>query len=67
MLDASMRYSAVGIEIVVCLAIGFFLGRWLDGRFGLWPWMTVLFTLGGVGAAVKAVLRVIRNVDLDKL
>jgi F0F1-type ATP synthase assembly protein I len=67
MLDASMRYSAVGIEIVVALAIGFFVGRWLDTRFSLWPWMTLLFSLCGLGAAIKAILRVVRNVDMDKL
>lgn len=62
-----MRWSAVGLEIGLCMALGFFAGKWLDKRFATFPWLTVLFAACGIGAAVKVVLRVIRNVDLDKL
>jgi len=27
------RYSTVGLELVVSIAVGWALGRWLDGRF----------------------------------
>jgi F0F1-type ATP synthase assembly protein I len=64
---AAWRYGAVGIEIVVALLIGYFAGRWLDGQFGTAPWLTIVLTLCGLGAGVKAVVRVIKSVDLDKM
>jgi len=47
--------SQIGITVVVCIAIGFFLGRWLDGLLGTSPWLFLVFLLFGIGAAFKAV------------
>jgi ATP synthase protein I len=52
--------SAIGIEIVVALGVGYWIGAWLDRRFGTKPWLTVAFFLLGVGAAIKAMVRVAR-------
>jgi F0F1-type ATP synthase assembly protein I len=57
----SASASAIGIEMVLAVVVGYLLGHWLDGRFGTGPWLTVVFSLAGVGAAVKAVLRVNRE------
>ncbi len=27
---------------------GFFLGRFLDGRFGTYPWLTIIFIIAGL-------------------
>ena len=47
--------TQIGITVVVCIAIGFFIGRFLDGFFNTSPWLLLLFTLFGIGAAFKAV------------
>ena len=52
--------SAIGIELVVALGVGYLLGAWLDRRFGTRPWFTIICFLAGVGAAVKAMVRVAR-------
>jgi F0F1-type ATP synthase assembly protein I len=67
MIRLAGRVSAVGIEIVVAIAIGYLAGRWLDRKFTTdnftwlpWntaPWLTILFTLCGVGAGIKALAR----------
>jgi ATP synthase protein I len=53
--------GAVGIEIAVAIAIGYLGGRWLDHKFGTTPWLTCVGFFSGVGAAVKAIVRVTRQ------
>jgi ATP synthase protein I len=53
--------GAVGIEIAVAIAIGYLGGRWLDRKFGWTPWLTYIGFASGVGAAVKAIVRVTRQ------
>lgn len=53
--------GAVGIEIVVALAIGYFGGQYLDRKFGTAPWLQWFLFAAGVGAAIKALVRVVRN------
>jgi len=45
--------SQVGISIVVCVLIGVFLGRFLDQFFGTSPWLLLIFSLLGAGAAFR--------------
>ena len=47
--------TQIGITVLVCIAIGVFIGRWLDGVFGTAPWLFLVFLLLGIGAAFKAV------------
>ncbi len=50
-----LRYSSLGLEMGIATAIGFFIGHYLDGRFGTDPWLTLVFTLFGVAAGFKRV------------
>jgi ATP synthase protein I len=52
--------GAAGIEIAVSIVIGYFGGRYLDSKFGITPWLTWIGFFAGVGAAVKAVFRIVR-------
>lgn len=56
---------SLGVEIVASLAVGHALGRALDGTFDSWPWMTWLWTLSGVGAAVRALVRAHRRAQAE--
>jgi ATP synthase protein I len=50
-------WGTLGLEIVLSVGIGFFGGRWIDGRFGTTPWISVLGFFFGCGAAAKAIHR----------
>jgi ATP synthase protein I len=61
------RYSAVGIEMAAGVGVGAWAGNWLDGRFNSGPWGLLAGFAVGLGAAVKAVARVIRMRRADGL
>jgi ATP synthase protein I len=52
--------GAVGIEVAVAITIGYFGGHWLDGKFHTSPWLTIVGFVAGIGAAIKALVRVTR-------
>jgi len=53
--------GAIGFEIVLAIGIGYFGGTYLDRKFGTAPWISYAGLLAGMGAAVKALLRVVRS------
>jgi F0F1-type ATP synthase assembly protein I len=53
--------GAVGIEVAVAIVIGYFGGKFLDRTFGTTPWLTYLGFLAGIGAAIKALVRITRS------
>ncbi len=53
--------GAVGIEIAVAIGIGYFGGRYLDQKLGTTPWLMWLGFAAGVGAGIKALIRVVRS------
>ena len=57
----------LGMSIAVAVAIGLFIGWWLDERLGTRPYLTIIFFLLGVGAAGTNVWRAVRReLDRDK-
>lgn len=61
--------GAVGIEVAAAIAIGYFGGHWLDRKLGTAPVITIIGFLAGIGAAIKALVRVTRDYKkkLDQL
>ena len=57
--------SSVGIEIALSIGLGMFFGWWLDKKFDTAPWLFVLFLFAGIGSAVKAVIRIMKMVDMQ--
>jgi F0F1-type ATP synthase assembly protein I len=53
--------GAVGIEIAFAIIVGYLGGRFLDRKLGTEPWISYAGLLAGIGAAVKALLRVVRS------
>ena len=47
--------SQIGITIIVCVAVGIFLGWFLDRLLGTSPWLLLVFTLFGIVAAFKSI------------
>ncbi len=61
MLRTAAIVGAAGIEMSISIAIGYFGGRYLDGKFGSTPWLTWIGFAAGVGAAIKAVIRIVKT------
>ena len=53
--------SSIGLEMGGCVIVGYLIGSWLDGAYGLAPWGTIAFVLFGFGAAIKGLIRVGRK------
>jgi ATP synthase protein I len=52
--------GALGLEILLALAVGWFGGQWLDRKLGTVPWLQWFGLAVGIGAAIKALVRVTR-------
>ncbi len=50
-------FGTLGLEIVLCIAFGFFGGRWLDEKFSTAPYLAGLGFVFGLAAAIKGVMR----------
>lgn len=55
------RQGTVGLELVLSVLVGLLAGRWLDGKFGTGPWLTVIGVAYGVAAAGRALYRAARQ------
>ena len=55
----------LGWAIPVWLLAGIFAGRWLDTRFGLYPWATLVGALLGMFGAGYTVVRAIQKISHD--
>lgn len=56
-----MGLFAVGTVLVVCILLGYFLGRWLDARLGTEPWMMVVGVLAGAAAGFLQLFRIVKR------
>jgi ATP synthase protein I len=59
--------STVGINLVISTFIGFAIGYYLlDKIFNTFPWLTIIFTLLGIGAGFKYLFKVASKMSGDK-
>jgi ATP synthase protein I len=58
-------YGTVGLEIVLSILVGFFLGRWIDSKLGTEPVFTVIWIGFGVAAAGRSLWRAWKNMQAD--
>lgn len=56
-LKAAGSYGTVGLELVFSIVFGFLAGRWLDGRFGTEPTLTLIGFFFGLAAAIRSLWR----------
>ncbi len=45
--------------------VGFLLGQWLDHRLDTAPWMQLVFFFLGMGAAIRNIMRLLKQVQND--
>ena len=60
-----LQYSSHGLEMGLCVVIGSVMGYYLDKYFHTSPYLTIIFMLFGVAAAVKTAIRLIKQVEKD--
>lgn len=59
-----LKYSNIGLQMLIIIAAGAFGGQWLDKRFGLeTPIFTIILSLLAVAAAIVLVIRSVLNED----
>jgi F0F1-type ATP synthase assembly protein I len=58
---AAGHAGSVGLEILLGLAVGYYGGRWLDGKLGTAPWLGWVGIVVGIGVAIKALMRVTKD------
>jgi F0F1-type ATP synthase assembly protein I len=51
------RYGSLGIELILSMAVGYYVGRWIDFRLGSTPWLALLGFLVGVYAGFRQIFR----------
>lgn len=50
-------FSQIGVTIGASVLVGVLLGRFLDRLLGTSPWLLLVFSLLGVGAAIRSLFR----------
>jgi len=58
------RYGAVGFELLASIAVGYYVGRWLDGKFGT-HWIAFVGFLIGCYAGFSALFRTAKQMQRD--
>ncbi|MBX3260458.1 MAG: AtpZ/AtpI family protein [Labilithrix sp.] len=58
------RYGAVGFELLASIAVGYYLGHWLDGKFGT-RWIAFVGFLVGCYAGFSALFRTAKQMQRD--
>jgi ATP synthase protein I len=59
------RYGSVGIELVLSILIGLWLGRKGDAHFGTAPWLTLLGLVAGAYAGFRALFATTKRMEAD--
>ncbi len=62
---AAGRAMRFAVELVVGVAVGGFIGWFLDGQFGTRPWLLVVFVILGFAAAINNIIRVAREMQAE--
>ncbi len=55
------RVGALGIELAASTVIGLFGGRWLDGKLGTEPWLSIVGLILGVVAGFRSLYQTAKS------
>ena len=53
------RYVGLGVELVLPMVLGSFVGHWLDGRLGTAPWLLLSGVVLGMAAGFLLFFRTV--------
>ena len=60
-LHKKLDTASLGLEMGGAVALGYFVGTWVDRTFEVAPYGSAFFMVVGFGAAVKALVRVAKS------
>lgn len=60
-IKAYARVGALGIELVASTVIGLLGGRWLDGKLGTDPWLSIVGLILGVVAGFRSLYQTAKS------
>lgn len=60
-IKAFARVGALGIELAASTVIGLFGGRWLDGKLGTEPWLSIVGLILGVVAGFRSLYQTAKS------
>jgi F0F1-type ATP synthase assembly protein I len=55
--------STVGLMMAISIALGAFIGYYLDKHFGTEPWLFFVFLALGIVAAFKNLIRMVKRIQ----
>ena len=55
------QVSQIGFTMLACVLVGVFLGHFLDSRLDTSPWLLLLFSFLGMGAAFKSLFEIAKR------
>ncbi len=58
-------FSSLGLEMGLSVAIGIVMGYFLDRFFKTYPYLTIIFTFFGIGAAFKTIIMLIKKIKKE--
>jgi ATP synthase protein I len=60
-----LSYSSLGLEMGLCVAIGIAMGYFLDKFFHTSPYLTIIFMIFGVLAAMKTIFQLMKKLNKE--
>jgi ATP synthase protein I len=60
-----LSYGSLGIEMGLCVAIGIGIGYFLDRYFGTSPYLTIIFMIFGIIAALKTIYQLMKKLERE--
>ena len=60
-----ISYSSLGLEMGLCVAIGIAIGYFLDRYFMTSPYLTIIFMIFGVIAAMKTIYQLMKKLEKE--
>jgi len=58
--------TAIPVVLVAGPIIGFFIGGYIDRKFGTTPWFTFFFLMIGFAASVRQIIQIINRASSNK-
>jgi ATP synthase protein I len=58
-------YGTVGLEIVLSILLGLFIGQWLDSKLGTEPLFAIFWFFAGLAAGGKAIWRTWKDMQAE--
>ncbi|MBU2494454.1 MAG: AtpZ/AtpI family protein [Bacteroidetes bacterium] len=61
-------YLGLGTQLAATIVLMFFLGKWLDGKFDIFPTLTIIFSfLGGFAGIYNFIKSVLQKNEKNKI